>query len=263
MAAYIYLAKMKILTSMAYRFDFLTGFLTNTVLLLSMVFLWKTAFVSTDVVAGVTENDMLRYSIISMLLGTFYQRGVQNTINGKVRHGEVAVDLFHPVNLLGTYLAEDIGTAISSFVTLSLPLGIISVFVLRISLAIEPMRFLLFAMSAVLSFALLWILSAITGLISFWLVEYGNMGLAKDAVITILSGSVVPIWFFPESLQFASKFMPFIYIYQAPISIYIGKMPGDEIPLTLGVQAIWVLLFFALMQLTWSRAKRRVVVQGG
>ena len=263
LSAYIYIAKMKMLTSMAYRFDFFTSFLTQAVLMVSWVFLWKAAFATQDVVGGVTESEMLQYAIVSMLLSTFYQRGVQNTINNKVREGEVAVDLFHPISVLGTYLAQDIGAAVNSFFILSLPLALISVFLLNIPLAVGGGTFLLFLACCLLSFAIQWILSALIGIISFWLVELGNLGLAKDAVVAILSGSIVPLWFFPESIQNISRFLPFKYIFQAPISIFVGKMPADELIPTFVIQAVWVLAFSLILMFAWGKAKKKVVIQGG
>lgn len=42
--------------------------------------------------------------------------------------------------------------------------------------------------------------------------------------LVFLSGSVVPIWFFPDWFQRISALFPFIYIYQFPIGLdMVGK----------------------------------------
>ena len=40
--------------------------------------------------------------------------------------------------------------------------------------------------------------------------------------IRFLSGALVPMWVFPESLQIVSRYLPFEYIYYGPITVLIG-----------------------------------------
>ena len=51
----------------------------------------------------------------------------------------------------------------------------------------------------------------------------------KKHLIRLLSGSIIPIWFFPDWLADILNLLPFVYIYQLPLDIYIGSATNDEI----------------------------------
>lgn len=57
MGAYYYLAKMKILVSLAYRFEVFTTIGTNFILMLATTYLWKAAYRGIDTVAGANESQ--------------------------------------------------------------------------------------------------------------------------------------------------------------------------------------------------------------
>jgi ABC-2 type transport system permease protein len=92
----------------------------------------------------------------------------------------------------------------------------------------------------VLSYMILWLISAIVGLTSFWVVELGPLGHIKNALVGTISGSFIPVWFFPDAIRKFLEFLPFMYIYQLPIGIYIGKTDMTESIKGMAVQLLWV-----------------------
>ena len=106
-------------------------------------------------------------------------------------------------------------------------------------------------------------MSAMVGLVSFWVAELGNLGMVKDAIVRVLSGSLVPLWFFPSSVQRVSQWLPFQYTYQTPIGIYIGIMPAGDAIKAIGIQAAWVVVLSLLLAWIWKHARGKVMVQGG
>jgi ABC-2 type transport system permease protein len=123
--------------------------------------------------------------------------------------------------------------------------------------------FLLFIPSCLLSYGILWLLSALVGLIAFWVMELGNMGIVKDSIVRVLSGSIVPLWFFPESVQNVSKFLPFQYTFQTPLGIYIGETGPAAALSSMAVQAVWIGILFLLLAAFWKKTKTKTLIQGG
>jgi ABC-2 type transport system permease protein len=115
----------------------------------------------------------------------------------------------------------------------------------------------------VLSYAILWLLSAIVGLVAFWAMELGNMGMVKDSIVRILSGSIIPLWFFPSSIQTISKFLPFQYTYQTPLAIYIGEIRTVDALKAMGIQFVWIAALYVLLYVVWNKAKKKTLIQGG
>ncbi|MFC5531103.1 ABC transporter permease [Cohnella yongneupensis] len=266
MRAYGYLIKMRILTAIAYRFDVWIGMVGDVIMLAASVFVWKAAYGSDALGSGASVvglEGMITYTVISVLMAAVFSTGVQNTIYQQVREGNIAMDLMRPLNLLGIYFSEDLGSMVSSLVNKAIPLVLMAALLFGFPMPDNALAGGLFALSCLLSFMILWLMSAMIGLVAFWVAELGNLGMVKDALVRVLSGSMVPLWFFPAGLQRVSEWLPFQYTYQLPISIYIGMTKPGEAVRSMGVQAVWIALLGALLAWIWTHARGKVMVQGG
>jgi ABC-2 type transport system permease protein len=264
MKAYLYYMKMRILTEFSYRFDVFASLGSNIIILLTTVYIWKSAYHNSAIsVNGVTETDMITYTIISVILSIFFSNSIQDTLNNRIREGNIAIDFLRPIHLLISYFADEVGKSISSLLNKGIGIFIISSLVFHLPLPKSFLSFFLFSISCVLSFTILWLLSAICGVFAFWVVELGNMGMVKDALVLFLSGSFVPIWFYPKELQIVSKFLPFQYTFQTPLSIYIGKLPISDAWVSIMIQTIWVFIFAWILIRLWKKAQYKTFVQGG
>lgn len=263
MTAYIYLAKASILNQLSYRMEAFAGFGLNLIPLATLVFLWKSAFQGADQVAGVSQDQMIAYSILSVALKDVFFFRTQDSLLTGVQRGDIAIDLIRPYCILGRYFAEDVATSVSALARRFLPLVLFSAFFIVMPWPASPFAGILFLVSCILSYCILWTLSALTGLISFWAMEAGNLGMVKDALLRILSGSIVPIWFFPDSAQKILNFLPFKYTYQTPIGIFVGKTDPIQGLQEVAIQIFWAGGLGLLVFLVWHTARQKLIIQGG
>jgi ABC-2 type transport system permease protein len=266
MRAYGYLIKMRMLTAIAYRFDVWIGMVGDVIMLAASVYIWKAAYGGDALGSGasiVGLNSMISYTVISVLMAAVFSTGVQDKIYHQVREGNIALDFIRPLSLLGIYLSEDLGSMVSSLMNKAVPLVLMASLLFGFPMPVNAGAAALFIVSCLLSFIILWLMSAMVGLVAFWVAELGNLGMVKDALVRVLSGSLVPLWFFPGWLQQISEWLPFQYTYQLPISIYIGMTKPAEALQSMGVQAVWITLLGALLAWIWSHARSKVMVQGG
>lgn len=263
MKPYYYIARIRVLISFTYRFEVFSGLAVNTVLLLTSVFLWQTVYRNTQVMSGVNKSQMVTYAIISVILGTILVSDIHWRINQRIREGNISLDIIRPVRLPLFWLAEDFGIAFSSILLYILPLLIISLPLGQLPLPASLTAFLIFIPSCLLSYIILWLMSAMVAMIAFWVLELGNTFIIKDAIIRFLSGSIVPLWFFPKSFQNICRFMPFMYTYQGPLGIYIGKYNIQQALIIMGIQILWIFILSLIFIFIWSRARKRVQIQGG
>ena len=262
--AYWYITKMKLLTGLAYRFEVFASVGTNLILMLASVFLWKAAYSGgTQQVNALNLQDLTTYTILSIMLSSVYVCGVQDTIYRKIRDGQIVTDFYRPIPLLACYLADDIGGMLSALINKVLPLFLFAALFFGVPWPSSGISLLLFIPCCLISYGILWLLSALVGLIAFWVMEIGNMGMVKDSIVRVLSGSIVPLWFFPESVQTVSKFLPFQYTYQTPLGIYIGNIGTREALAAMGIQFIWIAVLFMLLAAGWKRTKTKTLIQGG
>ncbi len=263
MSSYLYMIKVKLLLAFNYRAEFFIGMISKMVLLSATAFFWKAAYKGIDVQGAVNERQMLIYSVISIIMSQIFSISVEDNIRSRVRMGNVAVDFIKPVNVFLMYFSEDIGNAVTSIVQKVVPIIIFSVLFIVTPVPYSILHFMLFAVSAIISYMILWFSNAIFGLFYFWAIDMGPLGTIKDYLILILSGSFVPIWFFPQSVQAVLKCLPFIYMYQHPISIYIGKVSYSEAAGGIFIQIVWTVIFALIFNHIKKRVERNVLVQGG
>jgi ABC-2 type transport system permease protein len=262
-SAYIYIAKIKILASLVYRFEVYSTLITNFIMVFAVSFFWKVAYRGIGAVDGVDEKQMITYSIISTLLSAAFVFNVEDTVNSRIREGDIALDFIKPLNVFGIYLAQDIGSIASSLMLKVIPLFIVSSVFISVPLPASLRSLILFLFSCILSYMILWLLSAIVGLTSFWIVELGPLGHIKNALVGTISGSFIPVWFFPDVIRNILEFMPFIYIYQLPLGIYIGKTDFIDSIKGMTIQFVWVCIMLLIFYVMQRKARNRVFIQGG
>jgi ABC-2 type transport system permease protein len=260
---YFFIARIRVLMAMAYRFDVFSSIAVQVILMVSTLYIWRTAFQGDDAVSGVTLPQMLAYGVISALLATFWTARVADTIRDRVTQGQISTDLIRPTEPLLLWLAEDVGQSICSLLTKGIPLLICGALLVG---AIGPASLeavLFFLPACVLSYLILWLMTALVGLVAFWTIEFGHLDMVKNALVGVLSGSFVPLWFFPDWFARICAWLPFVYTYQGTLGIYVGKTQGWESAKILGIQLAWVLALGALLVILWKKARRKVLVQGG
>lgn len=262
-AAYLYLIKIRILTSLAYRFELIFALLKQIMFITLNVLLWKTLFSNKTVISGVTFEQMLTFTILMAFLSNVYVHGIEGKLRQRIRMGDVAIDYIKPINVFAMFFAEDLGAIAVNLMQRFLPLLIIFCVFIKIPLPVTAIHFILFFASAFFGFLILWLLSAIFGLLYFWIIDLGPLGTIKDNIVAFLSGSMIPIWFFPKEFQDISVFLPFIYTYQAPVDIFIGKTSIQHALFVIAIQMIWCVIFFIIFSILSKKASRNVMVQGG
>ena len=78
-----------------------------------------------------------------------------------------------------------------------------------------------------------------------------------------LCGAFIPIVFFPGWLEAICRILPFAWMLQVPIEVWLGQHEGADLLRVYAVQVAWVAALVLLGRWVLSRAVHRVVVQGG
>ena len=103
----------------------------------------------------------------------------------------------------------------------------------------------------------------IAGLLAFWLLTAFSLEWFLQGLLTLLSGFLVPLWFFPPAAAGVIVHLPFSYLAYHPMAVYLGKLDVTATLTTLAIGIGWVGILTGIAAWLWSRAARRLVVQGG
>jgi ABC-2 type transport system permease protein len=263
MKVYLFAIKLRIQKALAYRFDLISVICVQCIVMFAISYFWIAAYGRVDSVHVISKKSMLTYTTISILMGNLLSMNVQNRIIDNIRTGNVALDMLKPVNMYGFYFAEDIGELVISLFQKVLPLFIISSFMFEVPIPKSFSNFILFLVSFVFAYLINWLLAALLGLWAIQIISMEPLEAVKSYIIKLLSGSIIPLWFFPKSIQAVLEMLPFVSIYQVPLGIYIGKYTVQEAGIRMGLQLFWVLVLFAMFQIIQRKMSVRVFIQGG
>lgn len=262
LSPYIAYAKKAFLQRSAYRFDHLTGIFSTCLQVFIYWNIYRALYGQRTEVDGITMAMVTTNFILSMgLREAFYTD--DGFLSRKIRDGSIATELLLPVSFKGRMLAENLGNALFNMIFRFAPAVLISVWLVGIQPPAGVKEFALFAVSALFGYGVLWSISFACQMTAFWLVNTWSLFTVKNVFVKVLSGSMIPLWFMPEWMDWALKLTPFSSIYFTPVQIYLGRLSLWEIGYQCAVQLLWAGGIFLLGDFLWRRGQKKLVVQGG
>ncbi len=208
---------------------------------------------------------MANYAMVSQILRIVYRINALGTLSARIRTGAISVELLRPWEYMNSLLFEDFGTIVANLASSGLVLFTMAR--LLFHMQIPPAgNIVLFLVSAFLGFLLLFLVKAIVAMACFWLTEAFYLLILVDVAIDLLSGQFLPTWLVPGWLERIMDALPFVWIYQKPISIYLSQgktmLMKEYVPLFLQ-QIAWAVFLYLMMYVVWHTAVKKLNVQGG
>lgn len=259
---YLAFAKKSFLSKSAYRFNHFMG-IFNTILRMFIFWgIYRALYGGRAQVDGITMSMVTTHFILSMGLEAVFSVN-DFYLPEKINNGSIANELLLPISFKGRMLADNLGNALFQLIFHFLPALLVSALVMGICPPAGRVNFLLFLLSSLLGYGVLWTISFVVQMCSFWLINVWSMVTIKNVFVNILSGSMIPLWFMPEWMEPILRFSPFSSIYFTPIQIYLGQLSYREIGEKCLVQLVWIGMIYLVGNLLWNKGKKKLVVQGG
>lgn len=259
---YMAYAKKSFLSRSAYRFDHLMGIL-NTILQVFIFWeIYKALYGSRTEVDGITMTMVTTNFVLSLCLNAVFCVN-DFFIPGRIWAGNIANELLLPISLQGRMVAENVGNALFKLIFHFVPALLISIFVVGLAAPKNITMFILFLISALLGYGVLWTLSFATQMLAFWLINIWSIVTIKNVFVNVLSGSMIPLWFMPDWMSGIITYTPFASIYFTPVQIYLGQLSYEEILWKYVIQLMWIGIVYAIGNFLWIKGQKKLVVQGG
>ena len=187
-------------------------------------------------------------------------------ILNNIKKGNIAYELLRPQKLYFMWLSKISGERLSKAFLRFLPVLIIASLLpgmYRLNLSITLLRLILFIPAFILGTILMLTLVTLFHVICLYTID--EKGIVNILMITadILSGLVIPIPFFPKFLQNISNILPFRYVSDFPLRLYVGSIPLNECFISYIVQIIWILILGFLGYFLTKNALKKISIQGG
>ena len=261
---------------MAYRFNILTWAIVTVFEVACLVFLWLAVYQSSEggidsSINGFTYKEMVVYVVLTTIF-TFitFNDDTLWFINRDVREGTIGNFVIKPISYRGKFIASNLGAFLMMAAVFGLPLYAGSVGVL-IGIGYLPVisawdfiaHFALFLVASVLACLLNGAISYIFGILCFYTTAAWGLNALKTTVVSFLSGTLLPIAFFPGVFREIVSYMPFTGMSQNPVLILMMKYDYLECAKVILIALAWLVVLELLGKLLFNHAIKLVTVQGG
>lgn len=261
-------ASNEIKSNFAYKGRFYLFIVCRIFSVFILYYLWMAIYGSseTGVLGGLTQNEMIVYIFMSFIVSSIVTISISSDIGFHVIDGSIAINLIKPINYRGSLLAGALGRMIYRFVVPSLIIWIGVELYKAVGLGLPVVSFeriILFLVSCILSFLIYVLFDFCFGMIAFITTYIFGLAIIKNAILSFLTGQLIPLTFFPNEMQKIFEFLPFSSMNYVPVMIYLGKYNTQELAFALARQGIWVIILYVVGGLIWKKVTKRLIVLGG
>jgi len=261
-------ARAGISVAMAYKLNFI-GFVLGDILNCVIVFfLWSAVFAAADsgTINGFSRIDMTAYVFVAFLTTYLTYSDAAWALGDEIRDGSIAMRLIKPIDFEHPLLFQEMGDKGVSVSLVTIP-TLIGVEVYRYvsmgKVMLNVGHLAIFFLSVFIGYLVNFYFNLCFGFLSLLTQNIWGLMEGRTALVSFLSGNLVPIVFLPEPIAQILSLLPFASFTYTPAMIYLGKYDLKTAGFFTCIQLAWFAFFFLLSKLIWHLVKRRLCVQGG
>ena len=261
---------------MAWRFNILVWVIVTVFEVACLIFLWLAVYSSSEggidaSINGFTYKEMISYVVLTTVFGfVTFNNDTLWYINQDIRKGTIGNYVIKPISYRGKFVASNIGAFLMMSLVFGTPLYGASLGVL-IGIGFLPVpsvldfiaHFGLFLVASVLACLLNDTISYIFGVLCFYTSAAWGLNALKQTIISFLSGTLLPIAFFPNVFREIVSYMPFAGMSQNPVLILMMKYSYLECLQVILISLGWLIVLEVFAKLLFNHAIKMVTVQGG
>lgn len=267
MKSYISYFKLKFITGLQYRAAALAG--------LSTQFFFGFVYIAVYVAFYESGSSNLPMELTQLVSYVWLSQSLYALINlwykdkeiiNMIKTGNVAYELCRPQDLYLMWASKILGERLSQVALRCLPVILVAIILPKpYNLVLNPTlpTLLLFLVSITLSSILMTVLVLLYHIICLFTLDEKGVVNIFMVVSDILSGLIIPVPFFPQFLQNISNILPFMYISDFPIRIFVGNIGHIQGLIGIVIQIIWIIILVIIGRLLIKKALKKAVIQGG
>ncbi len=249
--------------ALAYRVTTLFNILITFIWVFILYALWDAAFSETGTIAGYSWDEMRTYILLSYAINARVGWRVASQMMITIRTGEITRELPRPLDYRTTQLATAAGVSvIEGLISLVLIL-VLGTLLFDMQPPDSPLATAFFTIALVAGFVIKALCIFLISLLCFWTLNSVGLMWAQQSVISILSGTLIPLAMLPGPLRVVAEALPLRGIVSTPLQIYLGKAEGWELAGLLALQFGWLAALWVFAGWAWKRAFDAVEIQGG
>ena len=259
---------------LVYRGDFALGTLMRFLPIITQIFLWYAVFDSIGnaegdeavQIGGFGFREIVAYYLLTMIARAFSSMpGLASGIARQIREGEIKRYLIQPIDLIGFLLLNRIAHKLAYYAVAVAPFALVFFLCRNYFVSGWPSATVLIAFigSLIMGFLIGFFLEAAIGMIGFWFLEVSSLLFVYMLFSFFLSGHMFPLSLLPDNVETFVNFLPFKYLAYFPAAIFLGKIPEEDLPTEMAIEAAWLTVFVIVCRVAYARGVKRYSGFGG
>jgi ABC-2 type transport system permease protein len=271
MKPYLSILSARFKTSIQYRAAALAGFVTQLFFGFIMVMVMY-AFYSSGKTAGTLSlKSIINYIWLGQALLGMLPWSVDRDIQATIRNGNVVYDFLRPLDLYFVWYFNSLAWRVSSTILRAIPLFIfVSVILPFTGLDIysltapqSPAALSAFFFTYIFTILLSISITVFMNIVTLLFLSADGLNVLITALVTLLSGMIIPLPLFPDSFQLFLLIQPFSSLVDFPFRYYTGNLSIGSLIYTIPLQIFWICFFIFISRRILSNIKKKLVIQGG
>jgi ABC-2 type transport system permease protein len=263
MRSYLPIARATYMVGIVYRFGFFFTIFGNIVYLGVAYYLWKSIYRYSDTIRGLTFNETFIYVALGSAIFVLLKTYADWFIHYEIREGIIANYLTKPLDFQIYNLFANLGSLLMNLTAVTLPTALVMIFVFKVKIGLGIGLFL-FPISLLLAFLISFSIDYCIGLLGFYSESVWGFSTTKEIIVTVFSGALIPLQFFPEAIQRVLFWLPFQAIYHTPLMMITRPGQGLDVFLPMiSVQIFWAVALFVLTRMFYNQAIKVLRIAGG
>ncbi len=258
MNKYREIAKIYMKAQLVWRADVIFNMVFTIAKIIFAYLIWSIIFEAKSRVGEFTFFGMMSYYIVNSFLSQLEMSPrISNEINQRIRNGTFSKYMIVPVNVEGYFAAMEAGIVLFYFI-FDLIAAAVWILIFRIQFVFT--RDLLTIVCAVLMILIGLVfmvqLNFFLGLLTLKYQGIGTFLMIKDNLVSLVTGSIIPLALFPELVVRIMKFLPFYYVTYLPSMLLTGYNQSEAL-YGVGIILIWAIAMQGIIKLTWKQYIRK------
>ena len=245
-----------------YKAASLLNFITQVLLILAQYFLWSAIYKNTTSIKNFSFQDMITYLVISFSIGRLYPFNVSNKFGSMVKNGDIIHSLLKPINIEYQLLTQSLGELIYKMLFITGPIILTGYLFLDVQLTITVQNFMIALFFWISAYIFIFLLELSIGVLSYYTTSLWGINNFKSSIISILSGKMLPLNFYPRLFKSIIYYLPFSTIYFVPINILMNK-PVSNVMEFFIILWVSILILGAVYNVLSNIMIRKIMIQGG
>lgn len=242
MTKYLIIMLMEVQRSFLYKFDFLVGLLSQGLILITTLFLWRSIYQSSALTAQIPyqQGELLQYLIIANFLALLFSFIHVLRLSQLIKSGKLTMILSRPISLLAESFAVYLGNRLIVVIALS---SLIVVGQSHYS-SLSPYYWFFLLVYLFTSVTMFFLLLSLISTLSFWVIQMWPLRPLLNGFYLLLGGLYFPLDLLPEPLYQFLKQSPFALAGHLLTKSLQGLLPFEELIHSIGVASLWSVVLY-------------------